>query len=98
MIRIFVAIVCFSLTAADYCDSSLCPSQAKHIACGNSRDFNAACPADKRIETLDQDHINLILDLHNQKRNEVASGKCSDFKTAKRMAAMVSFLELLSFL
>jgi hypothetical protein len=90
MFRLFVIVACFGFIAADYCDPSLCPNGAKHIACGHTGGFAASCPSDKRIERLSGEQISLILDMHNKLRNDVAGGNLNGFRPASRMATLVS--------
>ncbi|XP_039960562.1 antigen 5 like allergen Cul n 1-like [Bactrocera neohumeralis] len=71
--------------AVNYCNTSLCGAK-KHIACNNNGKFAASC-RNAAMVTLTQANKNLIVKLHNTKRNTVASGK-TKLKAACRMGTM----------
>ncbi|CAD7093587.1 unnamed protein product [Hermetia illucens] len=48
---LLLASLIISANAANYCDSSLCPS-GQHIACGNNGKFGAQCPAGAKVVDL----------------------------------------------
>lgn len=75
--------------AINYCKPDLCPAELKHIACGNPGTWSPACPSDRKMLQLSNDHINAILDQHNQVRNMIANGQVDGYSTASRMATMV---------
>lgn len=74
---------------SDYC--SLC---ANHIACGHSGTFAASCPADAVIVPFGSSEINLLLDSHNNHRNNIAGGLVPPFSSARAMNALVSALKI----
>lgn len=55
-----------------------------HIACESSWEFDTSCPADRQLEELKQNEIDLILREHNAFRNKVALGKQKGFRSGKR--------------
>ncbi|EDW29954.1 GL15814 [Drosophila persimilis] len=68
----------------NYCDPDLCPS-GRHVACQNSGRFASGC----RGEFVQIDpYIQLILQLHNERRNQIAGGGVSGFPSAVQMATM----------
>ncbi|KAH8409154.1 hypothetical protein KR009_009333 [Drosophila setifemur] len=72
------------LSAQNYCDPELCPS-GRHVACQNSGRFASGCSGEfVNVNT----HIQLILQLHNQRRNLIAGGGVSGFPSALHMATM----------
>ncbi|XP_014101221.2 venom allergen-1 [Bactrocera oleae] len=71
--------------AQNYCDRSLC-SSGNHIACNNNGRFAASC-RNAAMVTMTQAHKNLIVRLHNTKRNTVASGR-TKLRPACRMSTM----------
>lgn len=78
----------------DFCDPALCPTGAKHIACGHSGEFDPSCPADRKLLHLSKQDIGLILRTHNFYRNKIANGDEAGFQPASRMATMV-FVKIL---
>jgi hypothetical protein len=79
----------FVASETNYCLTSLC-SGLKHIACGNSGDFDSACPSDRKFLDLYEEHRQLILDEHNKLRNKIASGQEIGFSPASMMTTMVN--------
>lgn len=93
MLQLFAIVAIFGIASADsinYCDSNLCPSGLKHIACGNSGSFDSKCPKDRKLIDFSESAIKLVLDHHNKYRNKIANGDQIGFFPATRMATMVS--------
>ncbi|XP_017017967.1 venom allergen-1-like [Drosophila kikkawai] len=91
MLRLLLALIPLALVqgATDYCDSSLCGT-AQHIACNNNGAFSSNCstsPAPRAVN-FNAKQKTLIVKLHNTLRNNLASGKLTKYKPAKRMATM----------
>ncbi|CAG9807638.1 unnamed protein product [Chironomus riparius] len=91
-----ILIICFVLysfniisSASGYC--SLC---AGHIACNTTGDFNPNCPRDAIVVPLSSVERNILLDAHNNYRNQIASGSIPNFPTAERMMAVTWDFEL----
>ncbi|XP_017089192.1 venom allergen-1 isoform X2 [Drosophila bipectinata] len=72
------------LSAQNYCDSDLCLS-GRHIACQNTGRFASGCSGEF---VQINEHIQLILQLHNERRNLISGGGISGFTTAVRMGTM----------
>ncbi|XP_030386693.1 scoloptoxin SSD976 [Scaptodrosophila lebanonensis] len=71
--------------AQNYCDPQLCPGGLRHVACQSTGRFADGC----RAELVNVNpHIALILGLHNERRNRIASGGLSGFPSATHMASM----------
>ena len=90
---ILILVFAFTLVAAqDYC--SLC---ANHIACNHPGTFAATCPADAVIVPLGSSEINLLLDTHNNHRNNIAGGLVPPYSSARAMNALVSTQKIIKF-
>ncbi|XP_061397349.1 antigen 5 like allergen Cul n 1-like [Musca vetustissima] len=79
---------CLSLAAANYCDSTLCPAGVQHVACNHTGKFDSTCSKDAAMVQIGQTLQNIIVNVHNNKRNFIAGGKVAKFKPACRMATM----------
>ncbi|XP_020805533.1 venom allergen 5 [Drosophila serrata] len=82
----FLLLTVMGLTAygQNYCDPELC-SGGRHVACQNSGRFANGC----RGEFVHvNSYIQLILQLHNERRNMIAGGGISGFTSAVHMATM----------
>ncbi|EDW93996.1 antigen 5 like allergen Cul n 1 [Drosophila yakuba] len=77
----------------DYCQSGLCPSLKKHIACKNKGELGKQCDAGAHLVNLTglQD---LILAEHNALRNVLAAGKIATLPQPDRMATLQWHAEL----
>lgn len=86
-ILIICIAVCLTIVSAqsNYC--SLC---ANHIACNHPGTFDATCPSDAVIVALSSSDINVLLDTHNNHRNNIAGGLVPPFSSARAMNALVS--------
>ncbi|XP_029720202.2 antigen 5 like allergen Cul n 1 [Aedes albopictus] len=89
-------IVCLALVAGllgaavaqeDYCDSSLCDPGVQHIGCNAKNELSPDCNEGKKIELTDE-LKKLILDEHNNYRNQVAKGELNWLPTASNMVTM----------
>lgn len=79
----------FTLIKTNWCDvqAKYCDGK-EHVACEpNSLTINEFCSNITYIP-LDVNLKNLIVDLHNQYRNDIAAGKIPGFPSAKRMGVM----------
>ncbi|EDW65953.1 venom allergen-1 [Drosophila virilis] len=92
MLRIVLAI--FSalplvLGQTNYCAESLCGT-ATHIACNNNGAWDASCPTSPAPFVIDMnlDLRQLVVRLHNVRRNNLALGKVANYGPARRMATM----------
>lgn len=76
-----------------YCQKSLCVIDhgATHVACTDNSGFDSTCPDGATQVTLDSTLKNLLLNLHNTVRNNLALGNVTKFDTADRMIEMVIF-------
>lgn len=72
----------------DYCNASLCGRNIVHVACNASKHFAPGCMSASEIK-LDEQLQKVIVDLHNSRRSQVATGKLSGFPTASNMLEMV---------
>ncbi|XP_058448518.1 antigen 5 like allergen Cul n 1-like [Malaya genurostris] len=77
-----------SLSAVDYCDPELCGNGRPHIGCNATEDFGEACPPNTELIPMDDKTKELIMNLHNSLRSELASGKLEGFESAERMAVL----------
>uniref|UniRef100_A0A1I8MUB2 Venom allergen-1 n=1 Tax=Musca domestica TaxID=7370 RepID=A0A1I8MUB2_MUSDO len=84
----FLAQQLFGSTNANYCASNLCPAGVKHVACKNKGNFYKSCPKDATMIRIGPKLRNLIVNVHNKRRNRIAGGKVSKFRPACRMATM----------
>ncbi|KAM8713157.1 hypothetical protein ACLKA7_013467 [Drosophila subpalustris] len=73
--------------ATDYCSSSIC-NGGQHIACGHNNAWDPSCPADAELLTLTNQDKALFVQLHNEKRDFIASGNDPNHNAACRMATM----------
>ncbi|KAI9589994.1 antigen 5 like allergen Cul n 1-like [Glossina fuscipes] len=83
----FIPII-FALTTINYCSPSLCERGVKHIGCNHDGKFAPTCPANHSIINIDDKMKEIILDLHNEKRNYIAGGSDRIHTPACRMATM----------
>ncbi|XP_063701516.1 antigen 5 like allergen Cul n 1-like [Culicoides brevitarsis] len=83
IIAIFAIIGTALAQTQNYCDSSLCRSGGRHIACPGVA-VNR-CPSDARAIPMDNTMKNLILGKHNANRNALAGGQVNRFATAAAM-------------
>lgn len=95
-----IFVLLLTLTAsqtADYCDKSLCKKYTagggsyltKHVACKNNGDFTTACPKERSLVPMTKELINLILQVHNEYRRKVATGRVEGYSKANQMIEMV---------
>ncbi|XP_032308876.1 antigen 5 like allergen Cul n 1 [Drosophila ananassae] len=92
MLQNLLPLICLTSWAygqTNYCDPSLCGTST-HIACNNNGAWASTCPTSpsptaKNFGASDQQ---LILKMHNYRRNRLASGLLTKYKAAKRMATM----------
>lgn len=93
-IKLLLIVASFSLASAivDYCDTQdLCSLTGfQHITCGSTGNLSPSCPPDTQTITLSQHNIHHIVDLHNQFRNQIASGNLPGFNPAAKMSSLVS--------
>ncbi|XP_058452432.1 venom allergen 3 homolog [Malaya genurostris] len=102
--KFFVAVVLLALVKSslqvDYCKSSLCPAGVTHIACNGLTTLSSSCGTGAQEVVLDSTKQALILDLHNQLRSKIATGKqnysTTFYPEAARMGTMVWSSELAS--
>ena len=81
---------CELIGAIDYCDVSLCRVGRNHVACNVSeKEFGSNCPENVEQVNMTEEIKALILDLHNTRRSELASGKMKGFESAVRMPSVV---------
>ncbi|EDW82253.1 uncharacterized protein Dwil_GK25699 [Drosophila willistoni] len=80
-----VATLLASVGAQNYCDPELCPGGLRHVACGSSGRFVSGCSGEF---VAINSYIPLILQLHNERRNQIASGGLSGFQSAVHMGTM----------
>lgn len=74
---------------ADYCSFAYCKKGTTHVACKAEKKFGPSCESATEIKfdtTLQQ----IVLDRHNLKRSQVATGNLPKFPTASNMLTMVS--------
>ena len=86
-----ILIICFVLysfsvisSASGYC--SLC---AGHVACNTTGTFNPNCPRDVELKRFGTFERNILLNGHNEFRDQIARGNISGFDPASRMMAVV---------
>lgn len=95
-----VSVLLVTLTASqttDYCNKELCKKYTagggyyydKHIACKNNGGFSLACPSERTLAPMTTDLINLILQLHNEYRLKIATGRVERYAKATQMIEMV---------
>ncbi|XP_058452431.1 venom allergen 3 homolog isoform X2 [Malaya genurostris] len=83
-----------SSQSVDYCNASLCAPGIPHIACNGLASLAPKCGPNSQEIVLDQEKRAIIVDLHNQLRSNVATGKqlCTKseyYPSAARMGTMV---------
>ncbi|XP_073835066.1 antigen 5 like allergen Cul n 1-like [Musca autumnalis] len=76
------------LVSANYCASTLCSAGVQHVACNHTGKFDSTCSKDAAMVEMNATLRQVILNVHNNKRNYVAGGKVKKFKPACRMATM----------
>ncbi|KNC32017.1 hypothetical protein FF38_10695 [Lucilia cuprina] len=84
----FMAITIALVSGTDYCSSSLCDKDVKHIACDNDGKFAESCSNDAKIVPLTDSLKQVLVDAHNAKRNFIAGGGDPNHDPACRMATM----------
>lgn len=72
-------------SAVNYCN--LC---SNHVACGNDGKFLSSCPKDANIVTLSGANIQTLVNMHNNVRNLLATGRVPGYKSASKMNELVS--------
>jgi hypothetical protein len=87
--KLSIVILCLAITIVS-AQSNYCALCANHIGCNHPGTFAATCPSDARIEQLSASDINLLLDTHNNHRNNIAGGLVPPFSSARAMNALVS--------
>ncbi|EDV96947.1 antigen 5 like allergen Cul n 1 [Drosophila grimshawi] len=70
----------------NYCQTGLCPTLKKHIACKAKVGMSKVCPSAQQLNLTQ--HQPLILTQHNLQRNVLASGKLENFKMPEKMATI----------
>lgn len=104
MIFVLLVVTLAASQTDDYCDKNLCKKytagggsyQTKHIACKNNGDFSTACPKERSLVPMTKELISVILQLHNEYRRKVATGKVEGYSKANQMIEMVrSIVQLL---
>jgi hypothetical protein len=89
-----ISIALVSSAIVNYCDHGLCDmTDYKHITCEATGTLMPSCPSDARVVPLSRANIQQILDLHNQYRNELASGSEEEFDSAAKMSTIVSVFQ-----
>lgn len=90
MLSLMVVSCLLGLVASqtDYCDPLLCKTDHLHIGCNATDDFGPACPSNTEVIPMDDKLRDMILDLHNSLRSELANGKMEGFASAERMAVL----------
>ncbi|XP_062554905.1 antigen 5 like allergen Cul n 1-like [Armigeres subalbatus] len=71
----------------DYCHTSLCPVGTRHIACEERNKFGRNCSRPMLIKMTPK-YVNMILNYHNAKRNDLACGTMRRFASASSMKKM----------
>ncbi|XP_034480081.1 antigen 5 like allergen Cul n 1-like [Drosophila innubila] len=84
---LLVVLVVGVVSATDYCSSSIC-NGGKHIACGHNNWWDKSCPSDAEMLKLTNEHKDLFVKMHNEKRNYIAGGNDPRHSAACRMATM----------
>ncbi|KAG5669801.1 hypothetical protein PVAND_000094 [Polypedilum vanderplanki] len=83
-VKIFIILIAFGIAdAVDYC--KLC---SDHIACNNNGQFASTCPRDATMVTFSNQHIQTLLNAHNNARNTIAGGGVSKLRTASKMMTL----------
>lgn len=73
-----------------YCDPVLCSNGKNvHIGCNNTGEFALTCPDDKAMVPLTSYERGVILDTHNDLRNNIANGSVPGFPGAVSMQKLV---------
>ncbi|KAH8350266.1 hypothetical protein KR067_010806, partial [Drosophila pandora] len=90
MLAIFLAIVLaiFPAHSWDYCEEHWCSRPNDHVACNNNGSFGPHCQQEARLMPLSSQLQQFIVHEVNFYRNQVASGRFSDFGPAHRMATV----------
>ncbi|XP_055609929.1 antigen 5 like allergen Cul n 1-like [Uranotaenia lowii] len=84
-----LGVCCVSLAQKpDYCDPALCPGGKAHVACNATEEFGGTCPENAELVKLDGKFKDMILEMHNTLRSELASGKMEGFAAAEKMAIL----------
>ncbi|XP_055614644.1 antigen 5 like allergen Cul n 1-like [Uranotaenia lowii] len=73
--------------AEDYCDPHLCDPGVKHIGCDNPNQLDPSCEEGFVYEMNDK-LKKLIVDTHNDYRNQVAKGTINWLQSSSNMVAM----------
>lgn len=77
----------------NYCNPSLCNANVTHVACNSNTGLQSTCPAHNATQLPASQFQTLIVNLHNQLRSQLATGKVSGFKTASKMPQLVSQMD-----
>jgi len=72
----------------NYCDPTLCDGDFRHTACDHYLEFAEGCGDEPEVVNFSPSNRKLILDVHNQYRNKIASGRLPGYAPAMRMPAL----------
>jgi hypothetical protein len=89
--KVLIFLTIFIASSCAYKDSLYCSLCDNHVACGHPNTYLSTCPSDAKIVKLSEADKRLLVDLHNQYRNQVASGKLPGFDPAVAMRKMVTY-------
>lgn len=86
---ILLALLAAIALATDYCDPLLCKDDGRiHIGCNATDEFGPACPDNTELVPMEGALKDMVLELHNSLRSELANGQMDGFAGAERMAIL----------
>lgn len=90
--KVFIILSILVASVFAYKDSLYCPMSKKHVACKHPGTYLKSCSnLSAKLAKFTDDDKKILLDAHNELRNQVAGGNLAGFPSATKMKFMVSF-------
>lgn len=74
----------------DYCDPSICGDNTTNVACTSNKGFGPTCVNATQVDLTAFQQM--IVDRHNMRRSQTATGNLTGFPSASNMLEMVNYV------